>query len=137
MHNFVASAGVCQYHANCMALALADNGISLEALDRFQAGLTHPRSSSTLRKTCFHDRVVRNGTRTAAMRTFASETLAVFMVLGLCCRLVICPEAEAGVLADWCNITFLMCEILDILKLGVMPDHVFRFAMLLTLVSTC
>ena len=62
----------------------------------------------TLRNTFFQDRVVQSGT--AAMRAFASETLAVFMVLGLFCRLVICPEAEAGALADWCNLTFLMCE---------------------------
>ena len=137
MHNFGAAAGVCQYHASCMALALADNGISWEALDWFQAGLTYPRSECKLRNTFFQDRVVRSGTRTAAMRAFASETLEVFMVLGVCCRLVICPEAEAGALADWCNLTLLMCEILDILKIGVMPDHVFRFAMLLTLVSTC
>ena len=76
MHNLVASGGVCQYHASCMALALADNGISLEALDRFQAGLTYPRSECKLRETFFQDRVVQSGTRTAAMRAFTSDSLA-------------------------------------------------------------
>ena len=88
------------------------------------------RYRTALRRTFFEDRVA--GKDISAIRAYAAEILACMPVMGLFCRLVLEP---AGLYPDWRRFTYMMCEILHILRLGdeavqhwqFLRDHMVRY----------
>ena len=123
MHNLCASGGVFQYQVNQFCLALETAGLSKARLDEFQQTCRQPHSSSNLRRSFFQDRVAPLPTN--HIKAFASEILAVAVIIHLFCDLVLAPT---GVMMEHVSLARAMSTILQILRLG---DGAVRHARLL------